>query len=234
MSDLDRLRQEYKDRVSRLADSSRYSLENPAYRFGIENRRAALTKLLVRNGLKNLEEKLVLEIGCGSGGVLHEYEQLGIPQSSLIGIDLLFDRLEVAHITLPDAGVCNADGQKLPFPDHCFDFILQYTAFSSILDTQIKKNMAVDLIRALKLNGTVIWYDFWWNPTNRQTRGINRLEIRSLFPNCTFSFQKITLAPPITRRILSFSTGLANILESLKIFNTHFLVFIKPIANSDQ
>ena len=42
---------------------------------------------------------------------------------------------------------------------------------------------------------------FWLNPTNPQTRGVRPAEIRQLFPGCSFKFERITLAPPITRRL---------------------------------
>ena len=72
------------------------------------------------------------------------------------------------------------------------------------------------------------WYDFWLNPTNPQTRGIRPAEIRRLFPNCRYEFHKITLAPPIARRVVPISWMLALFLESLKIFNSHYLVAIRP------
>jgi hypothetical protein len=74
----------------------------------------------------------------------------------------------------------------------------------------------------------------WLNPANPQTRGIRPVEIRRLFPGCHFTFERITLAPPIARRLASFSWGLCMFLESLKIFNiipfgdTHYLVSMRP------
>jgi hypothetical protein len=36
----------------------------------------------------------------------------------------------------------------------------------------------------------------WLNPTNPQTRGIRPAEIRRLFPDCKYHFERITLTPP--------------------------------------
>jgi hypothetical protein len=74
----------------------------------------------------------------------------------------------------------------------------------------------------------ILTYDFWLNPTNPQTRGIRPAEIKQLFPNCSYEFHRITLAPPITRKLAPISWGLCLFLESLKIFNTHYLVAIRP------
>jgi hypothetical protein len=75
-------------------------------------------------------------------------------------------------------------------------------------------------------------YDFRLNPTNPQTRGISYFsirpaEIKRLFPNCHYEFHRITLAPPIARRVVPISWMLALFLESLKIFNSHYLAVIK-------
>lgn len=52
-------------------------------------------------------------------------------------------------------------------------------------------------------------------------------EIRGLFPGCRFTFERITLAPPLARRLAPLSRGLCTFLESLKIFNTHYLAAIR-------
>ena len=109
------------------------------------------------------------------------------------------------------------------------------TAISSILDPQIRRNICAELLRVLrspdlgsgKPGGMILWYDFWLNPVNPQTRGVRPAEIKRLFPNCSFEFHKITLAPPIARRVVPVSWILAYGLERLAIFNSHYLVAIK-------
>ena len=84
------------------------------------------------------------------------------------------------------------------------------------------------MIRVLHPGGMILWYDFWLNPTNPQTRGIRPSEIRRLFPGTLVELHKITLAPPLARRIVPLAWGLAFFMESLKIFNTHYLAAIRP------
>jgi hypothetical protein len=67
--------------------------------------------------------------------------------------------------------------------------------------------------------------DFWVSTLD--VKGIGKKEIISLFPNCKFDFNKITLAPPIARIIAPYSYLVCYLLEKLKIFNTHYLVVIK-------
>ena len=130
------------------------------------------------------------------------------------------------------------------------------TAISSILDPGIRRNICADMLRVLrspdpasgKPGGMILWYDFWLNPINPQTRGIRPAEIKRLFPNCLYEFHRITLAPPIARKLAPISWGLCLFLESLKIFNiipfgrwsssrslayrdhTHYLATIRPIT----
>jgi ubiquinone/menaquinone biosynthesis C-methylase UbiE len=231
--DLERLRAEYSDREHRFASSDVYSLFNPAQLFLIQHRQRATLHLLRRHGLYPLHDKLLLEIGSGSGGVLLEYLSYSATPKNVYGIDILEYRLADAHARLPNISLACADGQRLPYPNLCFDLILQYTAFSSVLDDQIKVNMAREMVRVLKSpSGIILWYDYWLNPTNPQAKGIRPSEIRRLFPNCEFEFHRITLAPPLTRRLASISWLLCSILEKLKLLNTHYLVAIQP--NSDK
>ena len=228
VNDLSRLRIEYADRKRRLAGSDLYSWFNVANLFVIHQRERAILALLQRQGLANLSEVRILEMGCGAGGVFAEFLNFGAAPGNLFGVDLLVERLCQAKQQLPACDFSNADGQELPFSGGSFDLVMQFTALSSILDTNIRQNICAEMLRVLKPSGLMLWYDFWLNPTNRQTRGMRPAEIRQLFPGCQFEFQRITLAPPITRRLAHISWGLCLFLESLKIFNTHYLVLIRP------
>jgi len=77
-------------------------------------------------------------------------------------------------------------------------------------------------------HSSIIWYDYWISkPTNPDVKGVGKKEIKELFPNCKFEFHRITLAPPIARLLVRVSWILCELLEKLKIFNTHYLVVIK-------
>jgi ubiquinone/menaquinone biosynthesis C-methylase UbiE len=229
MNDLDRLRNEYADRKRRFADKDSYAWFNAVNLFILQQRQRALIRALRKAGISDLSQKRILEMGCGAGGVLTEFLNFGASPRNLYGIDLLSDRLLEAREKLPASHFVNADGQRIPFTAQSFDLVMQYTALSSILDEEIRVQIAKDMTRVLKPNGVIVWYDFWLNPTNRQTHGIRPSEIRSLFPSCNFEFHKITLAPPIARKVAPVSWGLALLLENLKLFNSHYLVIISPI-----
>lgn len=229
--DIQRLRQEYQARANRLRGVNPYSFFNPSHLFIIQQRERKILDLLRDFGENELSKMQILEVGCGNGAVLLDLVRFGADPCHVWGIDLIYNRLKNAKDVLTSGKFLSGDGQSLPFQSQSFDLLLQFTAFSSILDPKIKQNMAAEMLRVLKPRGAILWYDFWWNPTNPQTVGVKPKEIKVLFSNCEYVFQKITLAPPLARRIVPISWQLAVLLESLKLFNSHYLVLIKK---SDQ
>ena len=227
--DLDRLRAEYARREARLKGSDIYSPFNQAQLFMKQTRQRVALSLLMRYGFSHLDGCKILEVGCGHGGVLLECLSYGADPSRLCGIDIRFSALEGARRHLPHLQLTCSDGRDLPFRDGTFGLVLQYTAFSSVLDSGIKIRMASEMLRVLqKPDGLILWYDFWLNPTNSQTAGIRRAEICRLFPGCGFEFHRITLAPPIARRLVPISWMAASLLEKLRFLNSHYLVAIRP------
>lgn len=226
LDDIARLRNEYEDRKHRFAESDVYSLFNRATLFIIQQRQREVLEALKRNGFADLKKLRILEMGCGGGGVLTESLGFGASPENLFGVDLLFDRLVHAHHILSGSGFANADGQFLPFSSKTFDLVLQYTAISFILDPEIRRNIYADMLRVLKPSGIILSYDFWLNPTNPQTRGLGLTELRASFPDCQLDSKRITLAPPLARRLVPISWLLSAFLEKLTIFNTHYLVAI--------
>jgi ubiquinone/menaquinone biosynthesis C-methylase UbiE len=222
--DLDRLRREYARRSA--VSGERYSLANPAHLYTVQQRQRATIEMLRRHGI-SLTGKCILEVGCGHGEILYEYLGLCAGSGQLHGIDLIFDRVKKAHGWLSQLPFTCADGQLLPYAASSFDLVLQYTVLTSILDEGIKRNIANEMRRVLKPGGAIIWYDFWLNPTNPHAKGIRPPEIRRLFPECDISIRRVTLAPPITRRLIPPFWGLAALLENLRIFDTHYLALIR-------
>jgi len=232
-ADLARLRAEYAERERRVAESDRYSLFNPANLFLVQQRQRAVLGVLRRHGCYPLGRQRVLELGCGEGGVLLEFLNYGAEHGRLHGTELLQDRVRRARRRLPHVPLTCADGQSLPYAAGAFDLVIQYTVFSSVLDDEVRANLAREMLRVLRRpDGIILWYDFWLNPTNQQTRGIRRAEVRRLFPDCRLTFVRTTLAPPLARWLVKVGWGICYVLERLVVLNSHYLVCIVPSDHS--
>ena len=76
----------------------------------------------------------------------------------------------------------SGNAARLALPNDFFDVVLQSTVFTSILDRSLQHAIAVEMLRVLKPDGFILWYDFRWNnPRNPDVRGIQAQEISELF-----------------------------------------------------
>ncbi len=175
----------------------------------------------------------MLELGCGTGGNLRRLLGYGASPSRLHGLDLLGERLSIAQRLSPNLAFVQGDAGHLPYRAATFDVIFQSTVFTSIIDPALKERVAGEMLRVLRPNGLILWYDFWLNPTNKATRGIRPAEIRRLFPECRYRFRLVTLAPPIARRVVPRSWLAGYLLECLPFLRSHYLVAIKRMECED-
>lgn len=191
-------------------------------------REREIIQALKDEGLWFQKEKKVLDVGCGNGIVLNYLLKKGVVAEDLFGIDLLPERIKEAKRLYPDVYFTCGNAESLHFPDKFFDIIIQTTTFTSILDKKMKKRIASEMIRVLKPNRVIIWHDFRFsNPLNRNAKGIDKDEIMSLFPNCSFSFKSMNLNPLIGRPMARLSFKICEILEKIPILRTHLLVVIR-------
>lgn len=219
----DRIRRVY-DKRTRTIPWYRYSMASQGTLFMYQQRVRAVIRLLARGGFFPLSETRILDVGCGSGGWLIDFESWGANQSNLAGIDIEPTRLAQAKHRLHHADLRNGDGVTLPWPDGAFDLVLQSTVFSSILDLEMRQRLASEMSRVLAPAGSVLWYDlFRNNPWNRDVRGFRSDEIRSLFPGFNCGSRRVTLAPPVSRRLAGMSWTAALLLETTRVLDTHYL-----------
>jgi ubiquinone/menaquinone biosynthesis C-methylase UbiE len=215
-----------------LGKSNLYSYFNPSALFIRQKLERTIIKYLHLHEIHNLSEKRILDVGCGTGPTLRDFIQYGANPKYLNGIDLLSERLETAVKLSPNINLVNGDASILPYKDKSIDIIMQRTVFTSILDNQMKRNIAKEMLRVLKPDGIIIWYDFYMNnPKNSDVKGVKKQEIYALFPDCNICLERITLAPPLIRIISVYSWFLCYLLEKLKILNTHYIGIIKRDHN---
>ena len=213
----------------RDADDFRYSWFNCAYQFMVQQRERRLLDLLQWYTCAALQSKKILEVGCGTGQWLRDFIKWGARPENVTGIDLLLDRLSRARrLCPPSVSIQCASAAHLPFCDEEFDIVLQSTMFTSILDANLKRHAAAEMIRVVKQEGIILWYDYYRsNPWNSDVKGIRRREIAHLFPNCSINLERGTLLPPLARFLAPYSYLACYLLEKLPPLCTHDLGVIR-------
>ena len=213
-------------------DDPRYSWFNPAYQFMVQQRERRLLDLLAvlcQREFAELQNKTILEVGCGTGQWLRDFVKWGAKPENVTGIDLLVDRLAKARRLCPPAvRIQCASGAHLPFLDETFDLVFQSTVFTSILNSDLKRRVAAEMVRVVKRQGLILWYDYHVNnPRNPDVRGVKRREIYELFQNCQIDLERITLLPPLARALAPYSYLACYLLEKLPLLCTHYLGAIR-------
>jgi len=235
ISELARIRSEYSRREQEIA-SNFYSISKLANLFSYQQRVRAVLCLLTRMNVLPLSEANILEVGCGGGSWLIDFESWGAKRANLAGIELYSPRALIAqtrlcalrdangNIVTMGADIREGDASCLPWVSRSFDIVLLSLVFTSILDVEMKRKIAQEIARVLRPSGIILWYDFFCNsPHNPSVRGIRAGEIRSLFPGFDVCLKRVTLAPPLARIIVPLSWICSVTLEKIGIFNTHYL-----------
>jgi SAM-dependent methyltransferase len=231
-AEAERILAEYDRRASVLPPGF-YGWDRPANLFHHTETVRACVRALVRERLFPLQDKRVLDVGCGRGRWLLEMAQWGAYARDLHGCDLNPAFVEEARLRLPGADIHTADAGALPWPDQSFDCVTQFTVFTSILAPPVRRAIAREMLRVLKPGGLILWYDFRFNnPRNPNVRGIEAAEIRELFPQTAVTLDKVTLAPPLARAVVPWSWQLGLLLSALPFLRTHYLAVVKPRASS--
>ncbi len=215
------------ERYARRSALGRYSMLQPDVWQSVQERQRAMLRLFVQQGLTDLPNLRVLEVGCGAGGNLLELLRLGFAPANLAGAELLPDRLAQARAVLPSTVTLHAgDASQLPIAAGSQHIVLQSTVFSSLLDDGFQQQLAAAMWRWVAPGGGVLWYDFTVNnPRNRDVRGVPLARLRQLFPQAAITHRRVTLAPPLARPLCRLHPGLYPIANALPLLRTHVLAW---------
>jgi len=203
----------------------------PGNLFYYQSRERQVVELLRRNFGRDLQSVKVLDVGCGTGYWLRDLIKWGVAPENLAGVDLLEESVAEARQRCPNGVRIDCESAaRLAFEDGAFDLVLQALVFTSILDASLKKQVAREILRVLRPGGALLWYDFTFNnPRNPDVAGVQRREIRELFPNCRLTLKRTTLAPPLARALAPYSWLACYLLEKVPFLCTHYLGMIhKP------
>ena len=213
----------------RAPDDDRYSFLRPEVCLGVQERQRVMLQLLRQQGVTDLAQLRLLEVGCGTGGNLLEFLRMGCIPQHLTGIELLPDRYAQARHVLPAAVRLHEGDALLADERHASqDVLLVSTVFSSLLDQDFQRRLAATMWQWLRPGGAVIWYDFTYNnPRNPDVRGVPMRRVQALFPQGRITSRRVTLAPPLARALVRVHPGLYGLFNSVPWLRTHLLCWIE-------
>ncbi|MCK6427065.1 MAG: class I SAM-dependent methyltransferase [Burkholderiaceae bacterium] len=218
-------------RAAASAGPDRYSLLQPDVWQTVQERQRAMLRLLAAQGWHDLSSRRLVEVGCGAGGNLLEFLRLGFLPEHLTGLELLPERHTQARRLLPDGVTLRlGDAMQAGLAPASVDLVFQSTVFSSLLDDDFQQRLAEVMWGWVRPGGALLWYDFAFdNPRNPDVRGVPLARVRALFPQARLQARRVTLAPPIARRVCRWHPALYTLCNALPLLRTHRLVWLgKP------
>jgi len=230
-AELDRARSTYLQRDSDPTFVDLYEPIASAPLFTVQEREWLIAQELRRSGLSTLRGLDILDVGCGSGVELQRLALWGADPTRMAGIDLMEDRIASARTRMPAATWHVGSAHELPFPRRSFDLVTQFTMFSSIMNADLRVAAASEMLRVLRPEGRVLWYDI--RTLLRRTPNmhpIDERELATLFPGCDIVRRASTLRWEILRRVVPMSRHVGLILERVALLDSHTLAVIRPPA----
>lgn len=217
------------ERYARRAVGDRYSFANPDVWQTVQERQRVMLRLLSRYlNWADVASTSLVEVGCGSGGNLLELLRVGFQPQHLTGLELLPERAAQARHVLPaDLAVYPGDAFLAPLAPLSQDVVYQSVVFSSLLDDAFQAKLAERMWSWVRPGGGVLWYDFIYdNPANRDVRGVPMRRVRELFPEAVIDARRVTLAPPISRRVCRLHSAAYPLFNALPLLRTHVLCWL--------
>ncbi|HSP86832.1 MAG TPA: class I SAM-dependent methyltransferase [Ignavibacteriaceae bacterium] len=207
---------------------SLYNYLNPQVYLSNQERERYLIKWLKYAKINPGNSKL-FEFGCGSGFNFLTFLKLGFNAKNLYGNDLIEERVAKAKEILPSSiNLYVNDLLLLDLPKNYYDIFFQSVVFSSILNSNYKKELADKMWELVKPGGGILWYDFIFdNPQNNNVKGIKLNEIKMLFPYGRIKRWKLTVAPPLGRLVTKIQPSFYSVFNIFPFFKTHILCWIK-------
>ncbi len=177
----------------------------------------------------DLRQLKLVDVGCGYGGHLLDFLRYGFAPQNLYGIELLPERVAGARTRLPEAlMVHEGDASSAAVTPLSQDVVFQSVVFSSLLDDGFQQELADRMWSWVKPGGGILWYDFVYNnPSNRDVRAVPLHRVKELFPQGRMTARRVTLAPPISRRVCRLHPAAYHLFNVFPFLRTHVLCWIQ-------
>jgi len=210
---------------------ARYAWHRPEILQQVAARSRGFADLLSNTVGSDLSSVQVLDVGCGTGGFLRQMIDWGATPANLVGTELQQDRLDLAAPRTA-SGVRWHCGALTALPGASADLIAANTVFSSILDQEVRQQLAADMWRVLRPGGWSLVFDFRYNnPKNPHVRRVTRSELDSFWPGEHQQYRTLLLAPPISRALAGLPALVTETLATVAPpLRSHFIYMVQKKA----
>lgn len=160
-SEITLIKERYQRR-KQINEEAIYSPLLPDRYMASQQKERELIRLIKSCGIMPVENKKVLEIGCGTGDNLLMMLRLGFQPENLMGNELLEERAQIARHRLPHSTeIILGDASELDLEDHSFDVVFQSTVFTSILNDRFQEKLAGRMWNLTKPGGGILLVRFY-------------------------------------------------------------------------
>ncbi|BCO30373.1 hypothetical protein TspCOW1_04760 [Thiohalobacter sp. COW1] len=186
--------------------------------------KASVASILYKAFGPNLEGLRVLDVGCGTGAFLRQLADWGASPETMIGTELLPDRIDTAVRLSPSSVTWHLGNINELDLDLKFDLVSLFTVLSSVVDADERLNLIDEAWQRVDSLGWLLVFDLRVNnPANHDVSRVKITELEHEVVPTSRYVNTLVLAPPLARRVTSLSRTLARILEALPFFRTHFI-----------
>lgn len=146
---------EWNERMSKNFDQDGYYEKSHPFIVWVEKLRLKTICKLIKGEIKknNLNNPIILEVGCGAGHVLKEIQN-EVKTNNLIGLDPLEDWLSIARKKVgSEVNLIKGFAEDLPFKDNSMDIVVCTEVIEHIIDPTV---VLKELKRVVKSDGPII------------------------------------------------------------------------------
>lgn len=129
---------------------------------------------------------------------------MGFEPENIYGIDILENRVQEAIKRYPNAHFQHGDASRMPFEDEEFDLVCESTMFVQIIDDNLARKIAAEMIRVTKRGSYLMLADWRYNkPGHPEYKALSKKRMTKLFDVGTrcqlLGTCKGSLIPPVGR-----------------------------------
>ncbi len=179
----------------------------------------------------NLTQAKILDVGSSYGYGLIPFLFENVPAANLHGIDLFPERIKEGLYKFPALNLRSGDATEMPYPGADFDIVLEQFCFCHIMNDEIRRKIAGEMMRVLRPGGFIIVHDWTVGSAKRHYNGVSIANSLDLFPG--FEIVKVfpsQLFPPVGRILSRYAPGLYSLVRNLfPILALSKMIILRPV-----